>query len=203
MDSSLSHTDFVSLLESNPELSIWGCKQSSEPFAPITASVKNEWVAEIWQHRFMLLINWSYTHLHALLCKIYIYVVFRITQTQRSLTTRSHLSGMGLSVLGSRRQSIRQVQISSAPVQVWDAPLLLGAGQGWAQTAGTDRRLSHDQHRLDWEMHGLDPNWVRLSLGDFRALETGRSPETWAVNFNLVIPHIFGGVQTGWLGAEV
>lgn len=44
-------------------------------------------------------------------------------------------------------------QSSSTPPARRDAPLQLGAGQGWAQT-------SHDQ--MQWEMHVPDSNWVRV-----------------------------------------
>lgn len=117
-------------------------------------------------------------------------ITYLLLPVWRSL---SHLSWIGLSLLGSRR-SIRQVQISSVPAPVKDAPLLLGAGQGWAQTAGNHmtetvetareagRRNAWTGSQLGQRVFGVFP-----SPGDI-----GGSPANWAVNINHLIPQIFG-----------
>lgn len=72
----------------------------------------------------------------------------------------SRLSGTGFPQFGSRR-SARQVQISSITARVKDAPLSLGAGQCWAETAG-----NHMTKTVETFHEGVLTNaWTGSQLG--------------------------------------
>lgn len=120
------------------------------------------------------------------------------SHTQRSLTTWACLP---FSLVLNRL--VRVKAAADSPLDRCKSPLHPPKWKMLLSCSGLDRAGRRQQaitwprqwtpsRRLHWEVRGMDPNWVRLSLGYFRALGIDGSPANWAVNINHFIPQIFG-----------